>query len=103
MTDRFTISRRTAIVGISGTAVLAALPLSAQVASRSAAVFRHGVASGDPDATSVVLWTRVTASRPQDVVWELADNPGFKPMLRQGRCATGPERDYTVKVLAEEL
>lgn len=103
MTDRFTISRRTAIVGISGTAALAALPVSAQVASRSAAVFRHGVASGDPDATSVVLWTRVTASRPQDVVWELADNSGFKPVLRQGRFATGPDRDYTVKVLAEGL
>jgi alkaline phosphatase D len=31
------------------------------------AVFRHGVASGDPLRDRVVLWTRVTPGRPGDV------------------------------------
>ncbi len=103
MTTRHPITRRTAIAGLSASAALATLPIEARGAAPANPIFRHGIASGDPDATSVVLWTRITASVPQDVVWELADNPGFKPVLRQGSFATGPERDYTVKVLAEGL
>jgi alkaline phosphatase D len=103
MTTRHSITRRTAIAGLSATAALATLPVSARAMVRTNRVFRHGVASGDPDATSVVLWTRITASAPQEVSWELADNPGFAPILRQGAFATGPERDYTVKVVADGL
>ena len=103
MTTRHPITRRTAIAGLSATAALATLPVGGQAMARTNRVFRHGVASGDPDATSVVLWTRITASAPQDVSWELADNPGFKPVLRQGSSATGPERDYTVNVVADGL
>ncbi|MBX9643017.1 MAG: PhoD-like phosphatase N-terminal domain-containing protein, partial [Novosphingobium sp.] len=103
MTTRHSITRRSAIAGLSATAALATLPVSARAMVRTNRVFRHGVASGDPDATSVVLWTRITASAPQDVTWELADNPGFAPILRQGAFATGPERDYTVKVVADGL
>ena len=36
-------------------------------------VFAHGVASGDPDATSVVLWTRVsTDAQVADGLFEVA-------------------------------
>lgn len=103
MIDRLAISRRTAIAGLSGSAALAALPSYVQAASPANTLFRHGVASGDPDATSVVLWTRVTASAPVEVEWELAADAGFAEVIRQGRFATGPERDFTVKVVAEKL
>ncbi len=101
MTQSSAISRRTTLAGLSAAAASAALPV--QAASGGSAVFRHGVASGDPDATSVVLWSRVTVAAPLEVEWELASDPGFRRMVRQGRFATGPERDFTVKVVAEGL
>ncbi|HEX4848352.1 MAG TPA: alkaline phosphatase D family protein [Novosphingobium sp.] len=61
------------------------------------------MASGDPDSGSVVLWTRVTASGSLDVAWELATDRHFADIVRRGTFATGPERDHTVKVLAEGL
>lgn len=67
--------------------------------------FLHGVASGDPLARRVILWTRVTTERPGRVavLWELALEPGFGQVQRSGVFITGPERDYTVKVDAAGL
>ncbi|MDE8652908.1 alkaline phosphatase D family protein [Novosphingobium album (ex Liu et al. 2023)] len=98
------VSRRAILSGLAGTTALLALPagLWAHVPA-SSPVFRHGVASGDPDATSVVLWTRVTHQGAAEVAWELAETAAFDPVLRRGIAATGPERDHTVKVLAEGL
>ncbi len=97
------VSRRTTLAALSATAAIATFPGLGEAAPRPLAVFRHGVASGDPDATSVVLWTRVTVPAPLEVEWELASDPRFARMLRQGRFVTGPDRDFTVKVLAEGL
>ena len=62
----------------------------------SEAVFRHGVASGDPLRDRVVLWTRVTPGAPEttvDVEWMLARDArmsrAFKFQAR-GRWATRP-------------
>src|SRR5688500_17960319 len=92
------ISRR---LFLAYTSALAALPwlsersCSAQARPRfSADPFSLGVASGDPDATSVVLWTRL-APRPLDpdggmetnavqVTWEIADDEEMKQNLRTG-------------------
>ena len=42
----------------------------------SNSVFAHGVASGDPDEQSVVIWTRIsTAASTVEVEWQLADDP----------------------------
>ena len=103
MSQPSTITRRTTLTGLSAAAAAASFPALAQAPQGKAAVFRHGVASGDPDATSVVLWTRVTVPAAIEVEWELASDPRFTKVLRQGRVATGPERDYTVKIVAEGL
>jgi alkaline phosphatase D len=67
-------------------------------------LFGHGVASGDPDADSVVLWTRVRpAPGRAQVDWELAEDPAFARVLRRGTRRTDASRDFTVKVLAEGL
>lgn len=95
-----TVTRRTTLAAISATAAVAAFP---GLAEGKTEVFRHGVASGDPDATSVVLWTRVTVPAPLEVDWELASDPSFARVVRQGRVTAGPERDFTIKVLAEGL
>ncbi|MEE2690548.1 MAG: alkaline phosphatase D family protein [Pseudomonadota bacterium] len=71
--------------------------------------FRHGVASGDPDATSVVLWTRLHAemlsSAPVALAarWQLAADRDFSTILAEGEKTTGPAHDWTVKALAEGL
>lgn len=65
------------------------------------AAFLHGVASGDPLEDRVVLWTRITAeatTAPIAVRWDVATDPGFKAIVRQGQATATPARDYTVKV-----
>ncbi|WP_232492921.1 alkaline phosphatase D family protein [Novosphingobium kaempferiae] len=97
------VSRRALLAGIAGGAALMALPLSALAAAAVNPVFRHGVASGDPDASSVVLWTRVTAAASVDVAWELSDSPAFAKILKSGSVRTDAARDFTVKALATGL
>lgn len=100
MTRAFPLTRRTTLAGLS------ALPLTgvARAQARSShPVFRHGVASGDPDATSVVLWTRVTATAPVTVSCEVATDAVFGNIVWSGSTPTGPERDYTVKLVASRL
>ena len=98
-----TVTRRATLAAISATAAAATIPALATAAIGTTEVFHHGVASGDPDATSVVLWTRVTVAGPLEVEWQLASDPRFARVVREGRVATGPERDFTVKVVAEGL
>lgn len=87
-----------------GVALLAAAPMLP--AQASGAPFQHGVASGDPLADRVILWTRVT---PQDgagtvaVGWTVAADPGFQQPVAGGRVLTGVARDFTVKVDATGL
>lgn len=67
--------------------------------------FAHGVASGDPLADRVILWTRVTPTAPGNfaVVWELASDANFGAIVARGTVGTGPTQDYTVKVDAMGL
>ncbi len=67
--------------------------------------FGHGVASGDPLADRVVLWTRVTQSAAGaiDVGWEVARDDRFTAVVASGRESTSAARDYTVKVDAGGL
>lgn len=65
------------------------------------APFYHGVASGDPLADRVIIWTRVT---PQDgeeeieVSWEIATDPELINVVQVGAFVTNGARDFTVKV-----
>lgn len=69
----------------------------------SNSTFQYGVASGDPHADSVVLWTHVQAVKPSEVEWELSLRDDFSQLVSSGRVATGAERDYTVKVIPTGL
>lgn len=63
--------------------------------------FYHGVASGDPLADRVIIWTRVT---PDDslatiaVKWQVATDQNFSTVIKSDSLATNPAKDYTVKV-----
>jgi alkaline phosphatase D len=72
----------------------------------SEAVFRHGVASGDPLRDRVVLWTRVTPGEPGatvDVEWMIARDARMSRAIARGSMRTSAARDYTVKIDAVGL
>ncbi len=86
----------------------AGAPAVAMAAERNAGpvAFEHGVASGDPQADRVVLWTRVSPAAPGGAVavrWEVSETADFARPAASGRFETGPARDYTVKVDAGGL
>ena len=62
--------------------------------------FQHGVASGDPLADRVIIWTRVTprSYRPLYGHWKIATDPLLNNVVNSGRFHTGPRRDFTVKI-----
>lgn len=108
------ITRRTALTTAlaTGAASCASAPKMTPYVSVSEAaggVFAHGVASGDPDATSVVIWTRVSlpvgARQPMTapVIWETALDEAFTEMRGKGEVLTGASRDWTVKVLLSDM
>lgn len=69
------------------------------------APFYHGVASGDPLASQVILWTRITPDTPGDVevIWQIATDPQMQKIVNSGVVVTNEAKDYTVKVDADGL
>ena len=62
--------------------------------------FYHGVASGDPLADAVILWTRVTPpnNMPIEVDWEVSRSRSFDNIVAKGTLTTDSTADFTVKV-----
>ena len=106
---RTVLATGTAAAGLA-TLTAGSLPPAAAAASR---YFKHGVASGDPRPTTVVIWTRVTptsASVPGsgkgpkvDVAWEVAKDERFRKVVGRGRFSTSASRDHTVKLEVADL
>jgi alkaline phosphatase D len=95
-----TISRRGFLYTATAAGAIGFVRLDAQEADASRGVFRHGVASGDPLADRVIVWTRVTApetATPQ-VSWEVSRDQTFRQTVAKGTVTTGAARDFTVKV-----
>ena len=92
------VNRRTALALIGGSAAIPAL----SEAQAIEAEFVHGVASGDPLADRLIIWTRATpvgqAAGRMPVRWAVAEDAGFAHIAASGEVQTGPERDYTVKI-----
>uniref|UniRef100_UPI00047204A2 alkaline phosphatase D family protein n=1 Tax=Vibrio parahaemolyticus TaxID=670 RepID=UPI00047204A2 len=66
--------------------------------------FEHGVASGDPTQTQVIIWTRVTtAASYVDVSWQVASDIEFLNVVQSGVFTTDTGRDFTVKVDVQNL
>ena len=106
-------------------AALAAIPLLADRTAAigpttrpSAASFRSdpfalGVASGDPDPTSVVLWTRLAPRplepdggmrpTPVNVRWEVATDESMRKVVRSGTATAAPGLGHSVHVEAHGL
>lgn len=68
------------------------------------APFYHGVASGDPLADRVILWTRITTQdATANVDWQIATDTNFINVVNSGTVSTDANKDYTVKVDATGL
>lgn len=65
-------------------------------------MFTHGVASGDPLADGVVLWTRVVPDKDFEksvsVAWEVATDKDFETLIHSGTAEARNAHDFTVKV-----
>ena len=77
--------------------------LSLKVFSKSknkSIYFSHGVASGDPTNTHVILWTKLSGDlvTQQEVVWEVSSDRSFNNIISRGESIAYSENDYTVKV-----
>ncbi|HEX8605712.1 MAG TPA: alkaline phosphatase D family protein [Pseudoduganella sp.] len=104
-------SRRRFIRNFSlGTVAVSTIPLTAcggdDDASYEPVTFAHGVASGDPLADRVILWTRITAppgAGELEVGWTVAEDSGFTKTVASGTTRAGAAGDFTVKVDATGL
>jgi alkaline phosphatase D len=93
------------VAGLGAGLGAAACTTTGEAAYAGKAAFGHGVASGDPTQTAVILWTRVTpeAPGPVPVMWNIARDAAMQDVVKKGAFTTGPERDYTVKIDVDGL
>ena len=99
--------RRRCLLQATG-ASLGALSLRGFAIDKPGAVhFTHGIASGDPLADRVILWTRVLPSSGNTeavpCTWQVATDDSFETVIAGGEATARAERDYTVKVDAAGL
>ncbi|HCM0912171.1 TPA: alkaline phosphatase D family protein [Vibrio parahaemolyticus] len=99
------LSRRDFMKVVSSTAVATGLIGCGSDDNEPVAVsFEHGVASGDPTQTQVIIWTRVTtAASYVDVTWQVASDMEFSNVVQSGVFTTDTGRDFTVKVDVQNL
>jgi alkaline phosphatase D len=68
-------------------------------------LFPEGVASGDPDSSSVILWTRrpfPSGSR-RLLTLEVAEDDAFRKVVAKASAPISPESDWTTRVLVGHL
>jgi alkaline phosphatase D len=75
----------------------AALPIASWARDLSQGQFTHGVASGDPTANAVVLWTRFVGGEGR-IGWEVADDDSFARVRRRGQVTASAMSDFCAKV-----
>ncbi len=98
------ITRRHAIKLVSAGLIVPLTAHSLLANDQLSSLFIHGVASGDPDQSSVVIWTRVSEQDgPVDVAWTVAKDADFKHVVAEGVFVTDGHRDHTVKVVVSSL
>ncbi|ABC64568.1 alkaline phosphatase D family protein [Erythrobacter litoralis] len=93
------LDRRGLLKGIGLGAGLVSVPLSARIGERG---FTHGVASGEPGATSVLLWSRYVAEQTTMVAWEVKEADGGQ-VVAGGEIEASPDSDWCIKPRAEGL
>lgn len=99
----FRLSRRSFLASAGATGLVTASGLAMPAISRaqSRPVFTHGVQSGDVDASSGMIWTRV--DRPARIQYEISSTESFANPMRLATLDATPESDFAVKRLLTDL
>ena len=92
-------SRRTALK----LAALGLAGLSAPLLAHGPRGFTHGVASGEPGGTRVLLWTRFLSDRETMLRWEVASDDQFAHIVAHGQILASPAADCCAKAYATGL
>ncbi len=96
------LDRRTLLKGgVLGGGLLAA-PLAAQQGP-GASGFTHGVASGEPGHTRVLLWTRYVNAQDTSLTWQVLTPDANMRVVAEGQVSASPENDFCAKAWAEGL
>ncbi|MEN8859214.1 alkaline phosphatase D family protein [Qipengyuania flava] len=94
------LDRRTLLKGgILGLGVAGA-PLAAQSSGEG---FSHGVASGEPAADRVLLWTRFVGAQDTKLEFAVSETLDFSRVAAGGSITARPENDWCCKAWAEGL
>ena len=86
-----------------GTLGLAALATPGVAAILTARGFTHGVASGEPSGSSVLLWTRYAASGDTRLRAEVARDQAFTQVVSGGEVVASPSHDCCAKITVDGL
>lgn len=94
------LTRRTLFTLAGAGAAMAAAPAAA---SGFGTGFTHSVASGEPAATSVLLWTRYVADADTVLTWQVSESEDFTRPVAEGNVTASPARDWCAKGVATGL
>ncbi len=94
------ISRRGVFALAGASAAIAATPASARGFGSG---FTHSVASGEPQASSVLLWTRFVADSETVLDWQISETAEFTSFAAEGQVTASPDRDFCAKAAASGL
>jgi alkaline phosphatase D len=86
-----------------GTFGLGALSVPVSASLMSAKGFTHGVASGEPSKSSVLLWTRYVGNGDVKLTAEISPNADFSGVKIAGEVEALVDRDHIAKITAQGL
>ena len=89
--------------GLTGLGACGTVRVPGVLSGKDAASFGQGVASGDPQTESVVIWTRAAAAGTVRGTAEVAEDEGFSRVAWSAPFEAGPGTDHTVKLVADGL
>lgn len=94
------LTRRNLFTLAGASAALAAAPVAARTFGSG---FTHAVASGEPSASSVLLWTRFVGEADTALTWQVSESEDFARPVTEGSVTASPARDWCAKGIAEGL
>lgn len=94
------LTRRSLFTLAGASAAMVATPLAARSFGSG---FTHGVASGEPSANSVLLWTRYVGDQAVDLAWQVSESEDFSVTVAEGSVRASDSRDWCAKGIATGL
>ena len=66
--------------------------------------FQYGVASGEPESSSIIIWTKVDiAFLDKKVMWEISKDSLFSSIIDEGVFVVNLDSDGTIKLKVDNL